>query len=48
MRSQIFIKKSVIKKIEIKEYDKILYKFENVEECEEWLRGYKCVLKDIA
>lgn len=45
------IKKSVIKKIEIKEYDKILYKFENVEECEEWLRGYKCVtcvLKDIA
>lgn len=45
------IKKSVIKKIEIKEFDKILYKFENVEECDEWLMSYKCVtcvLKEFA
>ncbi len=42
------IKKSVIKKIEIKECKKILYKFENVEECDQWLMSYKCVLKDVA
>ncbi len=43
------IKKSIIKKIEIKECDKILYKFENVEDCDEWLKNYNnCVLKDIA
>lgn len=43
------IKKSVIKKIEIKEYDKILYKFENMEECDQWLMSDNLfVLKDVA
>ncbi len=31
-----------------KECKKILYKFENVEECDQWLMSYKCVLKDVA